>query len=123
MITRKRGRNNAINTNEDEEENDIILLILDLKNGLSYEDDEEQSPEKKTEPDFSICKEWLDKHLENPYPDNEQIRYFLDNSDLTYTQIKNWFGNVRRRDKRLIKNVKKLNKQKTVDFDHISFSV
>ena len=81
-----------------------------------------QKKKTKTTPDFNVCHEWLEKHLDNPYPSDKEMNEFLDNSNLTMTQIRNWFANKRRRDKRL-RNIRKLRGKKKVNFDVFSTPV
>lgn len=50
-------------------------------------------PKQSTE----IMKRWFDEHIENPYPSEEQKKYFAAKANINLTQVSNWFINHRRR--------------------------
>lgn len=50
-------------------------------------------PQKATD----ILKKWLFEHVNNPYPDEDEKEQLSLLTDLTLTQVSNWFINARRR--------------------------
>ena len=50
-------------------------------------------PQKATD----ILKKWLFEHVHNPYPDEDEKEQLSLLTDLTLTQVSNWFINARRR--------------------------
>ncbi|CAO3660368.1 unnamed protein product [Rhizopus stolonifer] len=45
----------------------------------------------------AVLKEWLEKNAGHPYPREEEKRKLVEKTDLSMSQISNWFINARRR--------------------------
>lgn len=44
-----------------------------------------------------ILRQWLNEHIEHPYPTDEQKQELMKLTGLTLNQLSNWFINARRR--------------------------
>ncbi|KAF4548282.1 putative homeobox protein CUP9 [Elsinoe fawcettii] len=44
-----------------------------------------------------IMKRWFEDHLDNPYPSEDEKKYFAQKAGINLTQVSNWFINHRRR--------------------------
>ena len=90
--------------------------LVDIRNLIHFQKTTEVISKKRktSDPDFTELYEWLTVNLSNPYPSENQINIFLQTTDLTETQIRNWFSNARRRWPQLkgkCRRIKKQNRQ------------
>merc|ERR1712086_291818 len=72
-------------------------------NGANADINLEKNNSKKPREDYSkavrkVLKEWLHKHLINPYPSDGEKLYLANKTGLTVLQVNKWFYNARRRD-------------------------
>ena len=89
--------NNNDNKNSDEY---AIFILLSIKNPfiLTKEKRRVSSRIKKLPSGVTfILKNWIFKHLNNPYPTETQKRILANSTGLTIVQVSNWFINARRR--------------------------
>jgi hypothetical protein len=70
---------------------------------LSKNDDESlnQEPSKTTKAEIptGVLKQWLEAHLDHPYPTKEEKASLREQSGLYSNQLTNWFANARRKHK------------------------
>jgi hypothetical protein len=84
---------------------DEILLVADRRLVGNDPIDLHQPSESSTSakrPNFpqwihDVLREWLENHLENPYPAEEEKELLMNKTQLTMSQINNYFINARRR--------------------------
>ncbi|OJI98558.1 hypothetical protein ASPVEDRAFT_80200 [Aspergillus versicolor CBS 583.65] len=55
-------------------------------------------------PTTEILKKWFHEHLDHPYPSEEDKQMFMTRTNLTISQISNWFINARRRQLPALRN-------------------
>ena len=48
-----------------------------------------------------ILMKWIEDHPENPYPDRDEKKRLAMDANMTVKQLADWFGNARRRRKRM----------------------
>jgi hypothetical protein len=77
---------------EFEDDDELVMEFVD--DGVSVD---VMTKKPKTTPCFDELKKWLKCNLDDPYPTTDKIIWFIETSDLTETQVLNWFSNARRR--------------------------
>ena len=66
---------------------------------INYRKNNSKKPrEDYTKAIRKVLKEWLHKHLTNPYPSDGEQLYLANKTGLTVLQVNKWFYNARRRD-------------------------
>ena len=66
---------------------------------INYRKNNSKKPrEDYTKAIRKVLKEWLHKHLTNPYPSDGEQLYLANKTGLTVHQVHNWFKNARRRE-------------------------
>lgn len=86
-------------TSSSDESSMLITPSFNSGSESEHEEDDEPIQEKKTayrlpESAKTILRQWFDRHVENPYPDEHTKLELQDQCGLTMRQVNNFFINV-----------------------------
>jgi len=83
----------------DQAEELAIIILAELAEQAQPVEPQIKKQKGKNEgqPCFDELRIWLENNISNPYPSKDKIDEFVQSNDITEKQVRDWFGNARRR--------------------------